>query len=315
MVKQTKSSSPYTHARSSVPAKSSISNKKSPSAKISNTKNQLIGKSLSNKNPVHAKSLLKKSNTSTPSRASNARTTTANSASERASAAKAQSGRASTARTPVKRVTPHARISAKSINAITSKTPVKNSSSKTSSKQNSLHTLDNLYEIFLNELHDLYSAENQIIEHMPKLILSASNQKLKEALQQHLQETKMQATRLKKIFQILNENSAKQSCKGMEGVLKEGQELLSKAPKGPTKDACIIAAAQKVEHYEICGYGTARAYAEQLKFDQVAHLLKETLEEEVEADKILSKIAEGSFFSTGVNKQALENEEFALSRR
>jgi ferritin-like metal-binding protein YciE len=196
-----------------------------------------------------------------------------------------------------------------------SKATTKSTSSSSAKKANASHSVDNLYQLLLNELNDLLSAENQIIDHLPALSAMSSNVKLKESLQHHLQETKMQANRLKKIFHVLDEVPEKHWCVGMEGVLKEGAELLSMAKKGPTKDACIIAAAQKVEHYEICGYGTARAHAQQLKLDEVAHLLKETLEEEVEADRILSKLAEGSFFSTGINKQALELEEYAVSHR
>ncbi len=209
-------------------------------------------------------------------------------------------------RTPVKRA------SAAGLSKATTKNTPTASSAK---KANASHSVDNLYQLLLNELNDLLSAENQIIDHLPALASMSSNQKLKESLLHHLQETKMQSTRLKKIFHLLDEVPEKHWCLGMEGVLKEGAELLSMAKKGPTKDACIIAAAQKVEHYEICGYGTARAHAQQLKLDEVAHLLKETLEEEIEADRILSKIAEGSFFSTGVNKQALEMEDYALSNR
>lgn len=198
-----------------------------------------------------------------------------------------------------------------------SRATIKRSTSPSAPSKNlrTLHPLGNLYEVFLSELHDLLSAENQIIDHLPKLAAMATNQKLKTALLHHLQETKLQVTRLKKMFKLLNETPTSHMCIGMQGLLKEGSELLSKAVKGPTKDACIIAAAQKVEHYEICGYGTARAHALQLDLAEVAHLLKETFEEEVDADKTLSKLAEGSFFTTGINKQALEVEELATSKK
>ncbi len=210
---------------------------------------------------------------------------------------------------------PAAKTSAKRTTAAVTMPRATKSVSSSAKKANSSHPVDNLYQLLMSELNDLLSAENQIIDHLPALAGMSSNQKLKESLLLHLQETKMQATRLKKIFHVLDEVPEKHWCVGMEGVLKEGAELLSMAKKGPTKDACIIAAAQKVEHYEICGYGTARAHAQQLKLDEVAHLLKETLEEEVEADRILSKLAEGSFFSTGINKQALEMEDYAISDR
>ncbi|MBA3239272.1 MAG: DUF892 family protein [Parachlamydiaceae bacterium] len=198
-----------------------------------------------------------------------------------------------------------------------SRAPIQRSSSPSAPSKNlrTLHPLGNLYEVFLSELHDLLSAENQIIDHLPKLAAMATNQNLKTALLHHLQETKSQVTRIKKMFKLLHETPTSHMCIGMQGILKEGTELLSKAVKGPTKDACIIAAAQKVEHYEICGYGTARAHAIQLDLPEVAHLMKETFEEEVGADKSLSKLAEGSFFTTGINKQAVEVEEMATSKR
>lgn len=211
------------------------------------------------------------------------------------------------AKTPVKHSSP----------VRASRAPIRRSTSSAAPSKNlrTLHPLGNLYEVFLSELHDLLSAENQIVDHLPKLAALATNQKLKAALLHHLQETKLHVTRLKKIFKILHESPTSRMCIGMEGILKEGGELLSKAVKGPTKDACIIAAAQKVEHYEICGYGTARAHALQLDLAEVAHILKETLEEEIDTDKSLSKLAEGSFFTTGINKQALEVEELAKSKR
>lgn len=172
--------------------------------------------------------------------------------------------------------------------------------------------INNLHSLLIDELEDLFSAEIQIIDHLPELIGLTSNLKLKETLQQHLKETKNQVIRLKRIFSLLERNPSRQYCKGMEGILQEGHELLAKANRGPAKDACIIAAAQKVEHYEICGYGTARSHAHQLKLDEIAHLLTETFEEEVNADKILSKLAEGSFFTAGINEQA---EEYATASK
>lgn len=200
-------------------------------------------------------------------------------------------------------------VKAAPVKKTTSRAPFAKAASPKVSKSKGI---ENLHQLLLDELHDLYSAETQIIDHLPTLVNMSSDQKLKEALKQHLNETKQQVTRLKKIFDILETHPNKQWCKGMEGVLKEGAELLSKAAKGPTKDACIIAAAQKVEHYEICSYGTARAHAKQLRLVEIAHLLEESFEEEVGADKTLSKIAEGSFFTTGINEQA---NELALSTK
>lgn len=199
-----------------------------------------------------------------------------------------------------------------------SRAPFKRSTAPASATKNlrNLHPLGNLHQVFLNELNDLLSGENQILDHLPKLAAMATNQKLKAALLHHLQETKMHVTRLKKIFKVLHETPKNHTCTGMAGILEEGATLLSKAIKGPTKDACIIAAAQRVEHYEMCTYGTARAHALQLDLTEVAHILKEIFEEEIGADKSLSKLAEGSFFTKGINKQALEDEKkLALSKR
>lgn len=192
-----------------------------------------------------------------------------------------------------------------------SKSSLRAISSRYEDKQSLMERgIKNLNQLLLDEIEDLYSAEIQIIDQLPDLIRFASDPKLKDALNQHLKETKNQVNRLRRIFSLLEKNPTKQFCKGMQGILEEGQELITKSTRGPAKDACIIAAAQKVEHYEICGYGTARSHARQLKLDEVAHLLRETLEEEVNADKILTKLAEGSFFTAGINEQA---EEFATA--
>jgi ferritin-like metal-binding protein YciE len=151
--------------------------------------------------------------------------------------------------------------------------------------------LENLQQLYLKELRDLYSAETQITDALPKLIDAAHNSELKNALQEHLNVTQTQIGRLEQIFQSLNESSSGETCKGMKGVIKEGDEIVSAGGDPATVDAGIISAAQRVEHYEMAGYGTVRTYAKLLGRDQDATLLQQTLDEEGEADKTLTEIA------------------------
>jgi ferritin-like metal-binding protein YciE len=151
--------------------------------------------------------------------------------------------------------------------------------------------LENLQQLFVKELRDLYDAENQITDALPKLIDAAQHSDLKNALQQHLNVTQQQIARLDHIFQMLNEKPTGETCKGMKGVIKEGDEIVSQGGDPSTVDAGIISAAQRVEHYEMAGYGTVRTYAELLGQNEMARLLEQTLKEEQEADKTLSQIA------------------------
>ena len=163
--------------------------------------------------------------------------------------------------------------------------------------------MEALQKLLTNELADLYDAENQIIKALPKMIDECSSTELQEALQEHLTVTQKQVTRLDQIFRDLGEKPSKK-CKGMAGIIAEGEELLKEDFEESTKDAGIIGAAQKVEHYEIASYGTARTLAEFLGHQRAAELLEQTLEEEKEADKLLTQIAESS-----INSEASEEEE------
>lgn len=166
-----------------------------------------------------------------------------------------------------------------------------------------------LFKSFVDELEDMLSCENQIIEALPSMIKKASSEKLKEALTSHLEETENQVVRIENIFSILDLNAKEKKCKGMEGILKEGKEMLKGKEKDPTLDALIISAAQKVEHYEISSYGTLRSFANHLDLDsEIVDFLQESLDEEAAADKKLTKIAEGRLFSEGVNTKAAELE-------
>ena len=151
--------------------------------------------------------------------------------------------------------------------------------------------LENLEQLFLQELRDLYDAEDQITEALPKMIEAAHHPELKTALQDHLEITRQQIQRLDQVFNILGEDASGQTCKGMKGVIKEGEEIVSQGGDAATVDAGIISAAQRVEHYEMAGYGTVRTYAELLGQQQIATLLQQTLDEEKEADEKLTEIA------------------------
>lgn len=173
-------------------------------------------------------------------------------------------------------------------------------------------TLDKL---FIDELEDMYSAENQIIESLPKMIKAASFPDLKEGLSNHLLETKMQVERLEKIFALLGLPAKEKRCKGMEGILKEGDKMLENQGKNATIDAAIISAAQKVEHYEIASYGALCSFAKYLELDgEIIDLLQENLKEEKAADKALTGVAEGGMFTDGINKEAAE-EKMAKGRK
>jgi ferritin-like metal-binding protein YciE len=148
-----------------------------------------------------------------------------------------------------------------------------------------------MQELLIDELKDLYSAEKQIVKALPKLAKAASTPELHDALQSHLDETKGQVGRLEKIAELVGHKLTGKTCAGMKGVLEEGSEVLDETEEGTVRDAALIAASQRVEHYEIAGYGSVRDFANTLGLTEVAELLEETLEEEKEADKKLTSIS------------------------
>lgn len=152
--------------------------------------------------------------------------------------------------------------------------------------------LENLQSLFVEQLRDLYDGEEQITKALPKLIEKSTNPELRDALQEHLEVTREQIRRLDQIFQILGEKASGETCKGMKGVLAEGDGVVSDAKEDAVRDATIIASAQRVEHYEIAGYGTVKTYAKLLGKNDIANLLDQTLQEEKDADKTLSEIAD-----------------------
>jgi ferritin-like metal-binding protein YciE len=148
-----------------------------------------------------------------------------------------------------------------------------------------------MQELLIDELKDLYSAEKQIVKALPKLVKAASTPELQDALQSHLEETKGQVGRLEKIADLVGKKLTGKTCVGMQGVLEEGSEVIDETEEGTVRDAALIAASQRVEHYEMAGYGSARDFATTLGLSEVAALLEETLAEEKEADKKLTSIS------------------------
>jgi ferritin-like metal-binding protein YciE len=152
--------------------------------------------------------------------------------------------------------------------------------------------MKNLEDLFLHSLEDLYDAENQVMKALPKMAESAQADELKQSFKDHLEMTRGQIERLDQIFKELKKPAQGKHCKGMEGLIKEGDEMIKEEMEPGVKDAALIAAAQKVEHYEISGYGTARSYAQALGHQNIAKMLDQSANEEGETDKLLTQIAE-----------------------
>lgn len=163
--------------------------------------------------------------------------------------------------------------------------------------------LQTLNDLFIHELKDLYSAENQLLKALPKMAKAATNEDLRASFESHLEETKGHVTRLEEIAKSCECKLTGHKCKAMEGLIAEGSDLISEDADDMVRDAGLIGAAQRVEHYEIAGYGTARALAECLGHDDAVALLSETLEEEKAADEKLTELAEST-----INDDAAEVE-------
>jgi ferritin-like metal-binding protein YciE len=152
--------------------------------------------------------------------------------------------------------------------------------------------LDNLQELYVEELRDTYSAETQILQALPKMAEAASNPQLKSGFEEHLRQTQDHVQRLEQIFQKLDKKPEGKTCKGMQGLLKEGNEMIKERADEAVRDAGLISAAQRVEHYEMAAYGTVRTYAHLLGREDEAQLLQQTLDEEGQTDKKLTYLAE-----------------------
>ena len=165
--------------------------------------------------------------------------------------------------------------------------------------------LKTLNDVFAHELQDLHSAEQQLVEALPKMAAAATDEKLRTAFQEHLGETREHVQRIEEVCSQVGVSAHGEPCKGMMGLIREGDEIVSASGDPATKDAALISAAQRVEHYEIAAYGTARTLAGELGFDDAKELLDQTLDEESNADSLLTKIATGGLFRSGINAQAV----------
>jgi ferritin-like metal-binding protein YciE len=154
--------------------------------------------------------------------------------------------------------------------------------------------IKNLNELFLHELKDVYDAEQQLVEALPKMAENATDPELAGAFREHLAQTEEQVSRLEQVFAAMGEEPESETCEGMKGLIEEGDKILEEDPEPTVKDAALIAAAQRIEHYEIAAYGTLRVWAATMGMDEVIQILEETLEEEKLADQKLTMIAEGS---------------------
>jgi ferritin-like metal-binding protein YciE len=165
--------------------------------------------------------------------------------------------------------------------------------------------LQTLNDVLVHELQDLHSAEQQLIAALPKMAAAATDDKLRAAFDDHLGETRHHLERIEDACSQIGISPNGQRCKGMEGLIREGDEIVSAAGDPTAKDAALISAAQRVEHYEIAAYGTARTLAGELGFDDAKDLLDQTLDEESNADSRLTKIATGGMLKSGINEQAV----------
>jgi len=167
-------------------------------------------------------------------------------------------------------------------------------------------SLDTLEKLYISELRDLYSAENQLLKALPKMAKGASSPELKDAFEKHLEQTKGHVERLEELFGQLAESPKGKTCQAMKGLIEEGSEILNEEGEDSVLDAGLIVAAQKVEHYEIASYGSVRTFANLLGQDEAATLLQSTLDEESETNEVLNQLAESV-----VNQEALTETELA----
>jgi ferritin-like metal-binding protein YciE len=170
-------------------------------------------------------------------------------------------------------------------------------------------SLDSLEKLFLEELRDIYNAEKQITRALPRMAKAAESPQLRQAFTNHLRETEGQIQRLERVFKDLGQAVRGKKCKGMEGLLEEGKEILEEEGEPQVLDAALIASAQKVEHYEIAAYGCLRTYAELLGHSTAAQLLQQNLQEEEAADKKLTDLGESGINQAAVRAGASQEEE------
>jgi ferritin-like metal-binding protein YciE len=164
--------------------------------------------------------------------------------------------------------------------------------------------LDSIEDVYADQLGDLRSAEMQLIKALPKIADAASDKKLKQAFTQHLEQTKGHLERLEQVIGMSASAVPNETCEAMRGIIREGQKVIQADGQGGVKDVALIATAQRIEHYEIAAYGTARALADQLDQRDARQLLSETLEEERQTDELLTKLATGGLIIAGINERA-----------
>ena len=169
--------------------------------------------------------------------------------------------------------------------------------------------LDSMQDLFLNELKDVYNAEKQLVRALPRMAKAAESPELQRAFTKHLRETEGHVQRLERIFRSLGETPRGKKCKGMEGLIEEGKEILEEDGASEVIDAALISAAQRVEHYEIAAYGCLRTYAQLLGMNDADKLLQQTLEEEEATDQALTALGEGGINQAAVAAGAEEDEE------
>jgi ferritin-like metal-binding protein YciE len=161
--------------------------------------------------------------------------------------------------------------------------------------------IETMNDLFLEQIEDLYDAEQRLVKALPKMSEAANSDQLRQAFDSHLQQTKGHVTRLERVFQQIGKPSKGQTCDAMKGLISEGEDVISSVKEPSVRDAGLIAAGNRVEHYEIAAYGSARTFAQMLGLEQAASLLSQTLEEEKQADQKLTSLAENM-----INRQAVE---------
>ena len=184
--------------------------------------------------------------------------------------------------------------------------PSQNGKKSTKKEKPNSEAAQDLRELFEAQLKDIYWAEKALIKALPKMARQATSEELAAGLTDHLEETRGQIVRLEKVFELLGKKAQAKKCEAMEGLIKEGEGIMEETAQGPVRDAGIIAAAQKVEHYEIASYGTLAAFATLLGEEEVAGLLQETLEEEKAADMKLTEVAESAINLEAAEEEAVE---------
>lgn len=175
--------------------------------------------------------------------------------------------------------------------------------------------LDSLEDLYVEELKDLWSAEKQLIRVLPRMAKAATNVDLAKAFETHLEQTEEHVARLEHIFDDLGRSPRGKKCKGMEGLLEEGKEVMQEKAEPDVLDAALISAAQRVEHYEMAGYGSVRTYARQLGFVDQARILQQTLDEEGATDKLLTALAESRINQDAENGESAEDDRPSRSRK